>query len=121
MIACGAERDPKKAVKVLVLRREEEEFGLGEDLGRRIRPLEDPELVGEMAAMQNRKERLRKEGMEILEREDRRWDWQLAEMADWPARDESWQKFKKNTEKKRSQRVRDIFGGWGGMLGRQSG
>lgn len=41
----------------------------------RVRPLEDPYLVGEAAASQARQERLAREnGMDILIREDRRWD-----------------------------------------------
>ena len=48
----------------------------------RIRPLEDPYLVGEEAATRARRERLAREraaGEEILVREDRRWDWFLGE------------------------------------------
>lgn len=48
----------------------------GEDT--RIRPLEDPYLVGEEAAARARNERLaRKHGEDVLIREDRRWDWWL--------------------------------------------
>lgn len=47
--------------------------------GERVRPLEDPYLVGEEAAARARRERLAREnpGDEILHREDRRWDWFL--------------------------------------------
>lgn len=43
-----------------------------------IRPLEDPYLVGEVAAARARQERISREtGDDILEREDRQWDWFL--------------------------------------------
>ncbi|ORY67633.1 uncharacterized protein BCR38DRAFT_161529 [Pseudomassariella vexata] len=46
----------------------------------RLRPLEDPYLVGEEAAARARRERLAREnGDGILIREDRRWDWFLGE------------------------------------------
>lgn len=46
----------------------------------RVRPLEDPYLVGEVAAARARRERLARENTEdILHREDRRWDWFLGE------------------------------------------
>lgn len=42
------------------------------------RPLEDPYLVGEVAASRARQERLAREtGEDILVREDRQWDWWL--------------------------------------------
>lgn len=42
------------------------------------RPLEDPYLVGEVAAARARQERLlRESGDDILIREDRQWDWFL--------------------------------------------
>ncbi len=80
-LAAGGRRDPVKAVKMVVGIREREEFGceIGGVGGRRVRPLEDPELVGESAADMARRERLRREGMEVLEREDMRWDWFLCE------------------------------------------
>lgn len=54
---------------------------LGNDL-LRIRPLEDPYLVGEVAAARARRERLAREnGEEVLHREDSRWDWFLSK---WP-------------------------------------
>lgn len=49
-----------------------------EDEEDRVRPLEDPYLVGEEAARRTREERLAREnGDEVLIREDRRWDWFL--------------------------------------------
>lgn len=47
----------------------------------RGRPLEDPHLVGEDAAMRARSQRLAGEnGDEILIREDRQWDWWLGKL-----------------------------------------
>lgn len=43
-----------------------------------LRPLEDPYLVGEVAAARARRERMAREnGDEVLHNEDRRWDWFL--------------------------------------------
>lgn len=132
------DRNPERAVRVVVLRREEEEFGLGEEGGKRVRPLEDSELVGEEAAERNRRERLRREGNEVLEREDRRWEWMLgestllveimrwigvvltktAQMEDWTAREESWKNFKGKQEKKKGQGMRNFMNGLGARLGR---
>jgi hypothetical protein len=51
---------------------------LNEEEERKIRPLEDPYLVGEVAAAKTRRERLAREnGNEILIKEDLRWDWFL--------------------------------------------
>ncbi|EJT70350.1 hypothetical protein GGTG_11378 [Gaeumannomyces tritici R3-111a-1] len=50
----------------------------------RLRPLEDPYLVGEEAARKARAERLAREnGDSILQMEDRRWDLFLAQMRTW--------------------------------------
>lgn len=47
----------------------------------RVRPLEDPHLVGEDAATRARTQRLAREnGDEILIREDRQWDWWLGKL-----------------------------------------
>jgi hypothetical protein len=63
------------------------------------RTLEDPHLVGEVAAEENRQERLRREnGWGVLEAEDKRWDWLLAQMSDWAERDKSWKKFREELE-----------------------
>ena len=49
-----------------------------ENTSSEIRPLEDPYLVGEVAAAQARRERLAREsGDDILIREDQQWDWLL--------------------------------------------
>jgi hypothetical protein len=68
---------------MLLERIEEEERSIvnGEH---RVRPLEDPYLVGEEAAARARAERMAREsagllGDDILVREDRRWDWFLGE------------------------------------------
>jgi hypothetical protein len=66
---------------------------------RDMRTLEDPHLVGEEAAERNRQERLKKEkGYEVLEMEDRRWDWLIAQMSDWEERDKSWKQFRRELE-----------------------
>lgn len=70
-----------------------------EEREREIRTMEDPELVGEEAAERNRKERERREnGWGVLEKEDKRWDWLLAQMSDWEERDKSWKKFRQELE-----------------------
>lgn len=52
----------------------------GTDTAPEARPLEDPYLVGEVAAAQARRERLARESSDdILVREDRQWDWLLGE------------------------------------------
>ncbi|KAK4178896.1 hypothetical protein QBC36DRAFT_366086 [Triangularia setosa] len=69
--------------RVMLERIEEEESR------RRIRPLEDPYLVGEEAASRARQERLAREnGDDILIRENRRWDWFLRQMKEREEREE---------------------------------
>ncbi|EON99569.1 hypothetical protein UCRPA7_4869 [Phaeoacremonium minimum UCRPA7] len=71
-----------EGIKRMVLERVEEEER------NRVRPLEDPYLVGEEAASRARRERLAREnGDEILYREDRRWDFFLGQMKDWDERE----------------------------------
>ena len=77
LLAAGLARDPLEAVRRVVGEREREEFGAGDGEGRRVRPLEDAGLVGEEAAGRARRERERREGVEALVVEDRRWDWLL--------------------------------------------
>ncbi len=49
-----------------------------EEREREMRTNEDPYLVGEEAAEANRQERLKREnGWNVLEKEDKRWDWLL--------------------------------------------
>lgn len=63
----------------------------------RVRPLEDPYLVGEVAAARARRERLARENTEdILHREDRRWDWFLGQMNEREERSTSWRPFRRN-------------------------
>ncbi|RYP90300.1 hypothetical protein DL770_003596 [Monosporascus sp. CRB-9-2] len=65
----------------------------------RVPPLEDPHLVGEDAAARARHARLTREsGDDILLREDRRWDFFLAQMKDWEERDRSWANFRRDME-----------------------
>jgi hypothetical protein len=71
-----------------------------EERQRAIRTNEDPYLVGEQAAEQNRQERLKREnGLDVLELEDKRWNWLLSQMSDWEERDQSWRKFRKDIER----------------------
>ncbi|KAI3321610.1 hypothetical protein HD806DRAFT_158555 [Xylariaceae sp. AK1471] len=71
----------------------------------RVRPLEDPYLVGEEAAARARRERLaRKHGEDILIREDRRWDFWLAQMRDVDERERSWNAFRSNLEHRNNRR-----------------
>lgn len=72
-------RDPVRAALRVIGERDKAEFGVGEGEGKRVRPLEDVQLVGEEAAAKARKERLKREGVEVLVREDKRWDWLLGE------------------------------------------
>ncbi|KAI1099252.1 hypothetical protein F4804DRAFT_88779 [Jackrogersella minutella] len=65
----------------------------------KIRPLEDPHLVGEEAAARARRERLaRQNGDEVLYREERRWDWFLGQTRDWEERNRSWNAFSNNID-----------------------
>lgn len=69
MIAASMAPNPVAAVMKIVEEKEKEEFAS------RLRPEEDPELVGHEAAEAARKKRLGKWGNEVLMREDKRWDW----------------------------------------------
>ncbi|CAF3496541.1 unnamed protein product [Fusarium graminearum] len=63
------------------------------------RPLEDPYLVGEVAASRARRERVAREsGDDILIREDRQWDWFLARMKDSDERQRSWNSFRREQD-----------------------
>ncbi|KAM7209633.1 hypothetical protein V8F20_000036 [Naviculisporaceae sp. PSN 640] len=80
----------------------------------RVRPLEDPYLVGEQAAREARQERLAREnGMDILIREDRRWDLFLAQMRDQEEREKSWKRFRRATESARGGRLVQRLGALG--------
>lgn len=80
----------RNAVRVLDRVTEEGGSGSGADTpprgrGDRVRPLEDPYLVGEVAAARARRERLAREnGDDVLYREDRRWDWFLGMFSPHP-------------------------------------
>ncbi|KAI0402475.1 hypothetical protein F4802DRAFT_600078 [Xylaria palmicola] len=75
-----------------------------EDDGR-VRPLEDPYLVGEEAAARARNERLAlKHGEDVLIREDRRWDRWLAQMRDNEERERNWNAFRANIERGNNRR-----------------
>ncbi|KAI1816129.1 hypothetical protein GGS20DRAFT_583787 [Poronia punctata] len=75
-----------------------------EDEGR-LRPLEDPYLVGEEAAARARRERLaRKHGEDVLILEDRRWDLWLGQMNDINQRERSWNAFRASVENRNSRR-----------------
>lgn len=63
------------------------------------RPLEDPYLVGEVAAARARQERIAREsGDDILLREDRQWDWFLARMKDSDERERNWNRFRRDVD-----------------------
>ncbi|KUJ09225.1 uncharacterized protein LY89DRAFT_281133 [Mollisia scopiformis] len=82
-----------------------------EQRAKNIRTNEDPYLVGEEAAEQNRQERLRKEnGWGVLEREDKRWDWLLAQMSDWEERDKNWKRFRKEVITGNRRKLSNRFG-----------
>ncbi|TGJ77125.1 hypothetical protein E0Z10_g10756 [Xylaria hypoxylon] len=71
----------------------------------RVRPLEDPYLVGEEAAARARNERLaHKHGEDILIHEDRHWDIWLAQMRDVEERERSWNAFRANVDRGNSRR-----------------
>jgi len=63
-------------------------------------PLEDPQLVGEVAARRARDARLYRErcvrGDEALRNENKGWDFMMAQMADWEERERSWMRFRES-------------------------
>ncbi|PHH74336.1 hypothetical protein CDD82_4975 [Ophiocordyceps australis] len=85
------------------------------EAGQELRPLEDPSLVGEVAAAQARRQRLAREaGDDILIREDRQWDWMLAHMNNRDERERSWTRLRRDAEpghrKKLLQRISSLMG-----------
>ncbi|KAL2149822.1 hypothetical protein VTH82DRAFT_7498 [Thermothelomyces myriococcoides] len=100
----GSNLDGSMLRRILLERIDEEERnGLNH-----IRPLEDPYLVGEEAASRARAERLERErylGDEVLIREDRRWDWFLAQMRDREERERNWKRFRKDAERRTTSRL----------------
>ncbi|KAG6032511.1 hypothetical protein E4U41_007214 [Claviceps citrina] len=76
------------------------------------RPLEDPSLVGEVAAAEARRDRLLREtGEDILVREDRQWDWLLAQMRSWDERERSWARFRRDLESTQRKKLFRRIGG----------
>ncbi|KAG5981250.1 hypothetical protein E4U55_003143 [Claviceps digitariae] len=76
------------------------------------RPLEDPYLVGEVAAAQARRDRLLREtGDDILIREDRQWDWLLVQMRSWEERERSWSRFRRDLENTQRKKLFRRIGG----------
>ncbi|KAI3395563.1 hypothetical protein diail_1225 [Diaporthe ilicicola] len=71
----------------------------GDGDGGRVRPLEDPYLVGEVAAARARRERLARENVDdVLHREDRSWDWFLGQVNEREERStSSWRPFRRDT------------------------
>ena len=70
-----------------------------------VSPLEDPDLVGHVAASAARERRLylartvaerRQHDARALRDEDRSWDFMLAQMADWKERERSWERFRRD-------------------------
>ncbi|TID23664.1 hypothetical protein E2P81_ATG03232 [Venturia nashicola] len=63
-------------------------------------PLEDPALVGEVAAARAKSSRLYREAamrdpLEVLRNENKGWDFMLHQMRDWEERGQSWTSFRK--------------------------
>jgi len=96
----------------MVEEREREEFG--DDAcgagGKRVRPLEDPDLVGEEAAEVARRKREGRMGNEVLVREDKRWDWLIGQMKDWEEREKSWAKFRSEVEQGKRTKLASRLG-----------
>ncbi|PHH60204.1 hypothetical protein CDD81_1946 [Ophiocordyceps australis] len=103
--------DPEMASAPVPARRQYQPLEARQEL----RPLEDPYLVGEVAAAQARRQRLASEtGDDILIREDRQWDWMLAHMKDRDERERSWTRLRRDTEpghrKKLLRRISSLMG-----------
>ncbi|KAH7019161.1 hypothetical protein EDB80DRAFT_869836 [Ilyonectria destructans] len=76
------------------------------------RPLEDPYLVGEVAASRARQERLAREtGEDILVREDRQWDWWLLRMKDLDERNQSMARTRNDAEMSSRKKLLRRIGG----------
>ncbi|KAK1768682.1 hypothetical protein QBC33DRAFT_557460 [Phialemonium atrogriseum] len=73
--AANTASDPLQCARRMLLERVDEEWRRN-----RVRPLEDPYLVGEEAAARARAERLARENTaDVLVLDDKRWDWFLAQ------------------------------------------
>jgi len=109
--------NPLAAVVKMAEEREREEFGFEEGEGKRLRPLEDPDLVGHEEAEKNRRARIGRMGNEILIREDKRWDWMIGQMKDWEEREKSWNKFRREVEQGKRGKLASRLGlGKGGRV-----
>ncbi|MCJ1238659.1 hypothetical protein MMC14_006650 [Varicellaria rhodocarpa] len=77
-------------------------------------PLEDPDLVGPLAAKQARDRRLYLEKhaneQAAMNQESKTWDFMLSQMADWGERERSWEGFRRDVERR---------GGFLGKAGRR--
>ena len=65
-------------------------------------PLEDPDLVGVEAATAARERRLymtKCRDEEALKQESKSWDFMMSQMADWEAREKSWERFQRDVRK----------------------
>ncbi|KAI0013808.1 hypothetical protein F4779DRAFT_294161 [Xylariaceae sp. FL0662B] len=77
----------------------------------RVRPLEDPHLVGEEAAARARSARLAREnGDDILYQEEKRWDWFLTQMKERDERDRGWTPLRGQFENMNHSRFGRRFG-----------
>ncbi|KFH46141.1 hypothetical protein ACRE_029640 [Hapsidospora chrysogenum ATCC 11550] len=77
-----------------------------------LRPLEDPYLVGERAAELAKRERLARErGEDVLQKEDKDWDWMLEQMKSWEARERSFSRFRREVDTSRRGKLLRRMGG----------
>jgi len=77
-----------------------------------LRPLEDPYLVGERAAELAKRERLARErGEDVLQQEDKDWDWMLEQMKSWEARERSFSRFRREEDTNRRVKLLRRMGG----------
>lgn len=105
-----AQRDPVDSLRRVMTDRTIEESQ--EENRQSVRPLEDPYLVGEVAATRARQERISREsGDDILEREDRQWDWFLAQMKDWDERERSWVRYRREVDTGHRKKLLRRIGG----------
>ncbi|KAH7157496.1 hypothetical protein B0J13DRAFT_171231 [Dactylonectria estremocensis] len=107
----SAQRDPVDSLRRVMTDRipEEPVQERGESPSR---PLEDPYLVGEVAASRARQERLAREsGDDILVREDRQWDWWLLQMKDLDERERNWTRFRRDAEMSSRKKLLRRLGG----------
>ncbi|KAF7546332.1 hypothetical protein G7Z17_g8500 [Cylindrodendrum hubeiense] len=108
----NAQRDPVDSLRRVMTERIVEEPPVQERNEPTTRPLEDPYLVGEVAAATARQERIAREsGEDILVREDRQWDWWLLQMKDWDERDRSWTRFRRDAQVSSRKKLLRRIGG----------